>query len=192
MYKMMTLINTVRIDPILFNENIKKNIIKELRNKLEGKIDKKIGCIVAIYDIESISDGYILYGDGGIYYDVTFKAIVFTIELQEIVEGTVLEIVNFGLFISIGPIDGLVHISQINDEFMSYDSKNCRLSTKNGKKSISEGDKVRARVVAISINEHDQRESKIGLTMRQTALGNMKWIIEQYNKNNDDGDIING
>lgn len=191
MYKMMTLIDTVRIDPLLFNENIEKNIIKELRKKLEGKIDKKIGCIVSIYSIESISDGYILYGDGGVYYDVTFKAIVFTIELQEIIEGIVLEIVSFGLFISIGPVDGLVHISQINDEFMAYDQKNCRLTTKNGKKSISEGDKVRARVVAVSINEHDKRESKIGLTMRQVALGNIQWLIEQQNKNNPE-DLING
>lgn len=183
MYKLMTLIDTVRIDPILFNENIKDNIKKALQKKLEGKVDKKIGCIVAISSIEEIGIGYILYGDGGVYYDVTFKAIVFNPVLQEIIEGQILEIVNFGLFVGIGPLDGLIHISQVTDEFMSYDPKNCRLTSKNGKKSIAEGSNIRARIVAISINERDHRESKIGLTMRQTALGNIEWIKENRKKN---------
>lgn len=184
MYKMMTLVDTVRIDPLLLNENITLNIQKVLREKLEGKIDKKIGCIVAISHIEHIEDGNILYGDGGVYYDVTFKSIVFNPELQEIIEGEVLETVNFGVFIGIGPLDGLIHISQITDEFMSYDSKNCRLISKNEKKSICEGDSVRARIVAVSLNEREQRESKIGLTMRQTALGNLSWIEQNRKKTN--------
>jgi DNA-directed RNA polymerase subunit E' len=37
---------------------------------------------------------------------------------------------------------------------------------------------VRARIVAISLNELSARESKIGLTMRQPALGAHDWLKE--------------
>ncbi|MDK2913026.1 MAG: DNA-directed polymerase subunit, partial [Methanolobus sp.] len=41
-----------------------------------------------------------------------------------------------------------------------------------------EGDRVRARIVAVSINEREPRESKIGLTMRQHSLGKIEWLEE--------------
>lgn len=41
---------------------------------------------------------------------------------------------------------------------------------------MAEGDKVRARVIAVSLNEKEPRESKIGLTMRQTGLGKQEWL----------------
>jgi len=76
-------------------------------------------------------------------------------------------------------MDGLLHVSQITDDFMSYDGKNGRLMSKTGNRSLGEGDKVRARIVALSINERDPRESKIGLTMRQNALGKLEWLEEE-------------
>jgi DNA-directed RNA polymerase subunit E' len=76
-------------------------------------------------------------------------------------------------------MDGLLHVSQITDDFMSYDGKNGRLISKNVSKVLSEGDRVRARIVAVSINEREPRDSKIGLTMRQPALGKLEWLDEQ-------------
>ena len=49
-------------------------------------------------------------------------------------------------------------------------------SSKESHKSLGEGDKVRARVIAVSLNEKEPRESKIGLTMRQTGLGRLEWL----------------
>jgi DNA-directed RNA polymerase subunit E' len=96
--------------------------------------------------------------------------------MQEIVEGEVVEIVKFGAFIGIGPFDGLLHVSQITNEYISYDEKNARLASKESNKSLGEGDRVRARIIAISLNEKEPRESKIGLTMRQTGLGKIEWL----------------
>ena len=187
MYKLMTLADTVRIDPKLLGEDVRSNVKKALKSKLEGKVDKKIGCLVAVCDVERIGEGHILYGDGAVYYDVIFRAIMFIPENQEIIEGEVLETVSFGVFIGIGPMDGLLHVSQITDEFMSYDGKNGRLVSKTGKKAIGEGDQVRARIVAVSINERDPRESKIGMTMRQTALGRKQWIEDARDKTGKEG-----
>jgi DNA-directed RNA polymerase subunit E' len=178
MYNKVRLADTVRIAPELLGDDVTNAVRIALIDKLEGEIDKALGAIVAIIDVVEVGDGHILAGDGAVYYDATFDAIVFKLELQEIIEGSVVEIVEFGSFIGIGPMDGLVHVSQITDEYISFDSKNARLVTKESNRSLSEGDHVRARVVALSINEREPRDSKIGLTMRQPALGRIEWIKE--------------
>jgi DNA-directed RNA polymerase subunit E' len=182
MYKMMRLVDTVRIPPTLLGEELMPTVKNALRDKLEGQVDKKLGSLVAVCKIDEIGEGHILVGDGAVYYDVTFEAVMFVPELQEIIEGEVVETVSFGVFVGMGPMDGLLHVSQITDDFISYDAKNARLVTKNGGKSIAEGDHVRARIVAVSINEREPKESKIGLTMRQTALGKIQWIEEARKK----------
>jgi len=178
MYNKVRLADTVRIAPELLGDDVTNAVRIALIDKLEGEIDKTLGAIVAIIDVVEVGDGHILAGDGAVYYDATFDAIVFKLELQEIIEGKVVEIVEFGSFIGIGPMDGLVHVSQITDEYISFDSKNARLVTKESNRSLSEGDHVRTRVVALSINEREPRDSKIGLTMRQPALGRIEWIKE--------------
>ena len=178
MYKKMRLADTVRIAPELLGEPVEKAVKLALRDKLEGLVDKKIGAMVGVKDIVEVGEGHILAGDGGVYYDVVFDALTFMPEMQEIIEGSVVEVVEFGIFVGIGPLDGLVHVSQLTDEFVSYDEKNSRLVTKESGRSVTEGDRVRARIIAVSLNEREPRDSKIGLTMRQHALGKMEWIEE--------------
>lgn len=179
MYRKMRLTDTVRIAPEKLGEPPRESAKHALREKLEGVIDKKLGAIVAILDIVEVGEGHILTGDGAVYYDTTFDALVFTPMMQEVIEGVVVEVVEFGAFIGIGPMDGLLHISQITDEYISYDAKNSRLVTKERGRSINVGDKMRTRIVAISLNEREPRDSKIGLTMRQPALGKLEWIEEE-------------
>ncbi|OPY30805.1 MAG: DNA-directed RNA polymerase subunit E' [Methanocella sp. PtaU1.Bin125] len=187
MYRKVRLVDIIRIPPQRLEEDLEKVIAETLREKLEGRIDKTLGSIVAVTDVVEIGEGHILVGDGAVYYEVSFDAIAYKPELQEIVEGTIVEIVNFGAFVAVGPVDCLVHVSQIADEFMTYDEKNARLVSRDSNRSLNEGDKVRARVVAVSLNEHDPRESKIGLTMRQVALGRLEWIEEDQKKKGEKG-----
>ncbi|GFO96099.1 DNA-directed RNA polymerase [groundwater metagenome] len=178
MYKKMRLADTVRIAPELLGAPVEAAVKLALRDKLEGLVDKTIGAIVAITDVIEVGEGHILAGDAGVYYDAVFESVTFMPEIQEIIEGTVLEVVEFGIFVGIGPLDGLVHVSQLTDEFMSYDEKNSRLITKESGRAITVGDRVRARIVAVSLNEREPRDSKIGLTMRQHALGKLDWLVE--------------
>lgn len=178
MYKKMRLKDTVRIAPELLGAPVEEAVKLALREKLEGLVDKTIGAIVAITDVIEVGEGHILAGNAGVFYDVDFDAVTFMPEIQEIIEGTVLEVVEFGIFVGIGPLDGLVHVSQLTDEFMSYDEKNSRLITKESGRALTVGDRVRARIVAVSLNEREPRDSKIGLTMRQHALGKLDWLEE--------------
>lgn len=182
MYKKMKLEGIVRIPPDQMGDPLVESVLKALREKYEARVDKSLGVIVAVLGEDEIGEGRILAGDGAIYYGVIFDAIVFKPEMQEIVVGEVVEIVKFGAFVSIGPFDGLLHVSQITNEYISYDEKNARLVSKESNKSLNEGDKVRARIIAVSLNEREPRESKIGLTMRQTGLGKLEWLESARNK----------
>jgi DNA-directed RNA polymerase subunit E' len=178
MYFKIRLVNTVRVPPDLLGCELDLVIKELLCESLEGRIDKKLGMIVAIINLVEIGEGKILTGDGGIYYETTFDALVYRPQIQELVKGRVVEIVNFGTFVEMGPMDGLVHVSQISDDFISYDEKNGRLVCRERNRAISVGDGLIARIVAVSLNETDPGESKIGLTMRQPTLGKFEWIEE--------------
>jgi DNA-directed RNA polymerase subunit E' len=99
--------------------------------------------------------------------------------MQEVVDGEVVEVVNFGAFVGIGPVDGLLHVSQISDEYLAYDEENQQLASRDSNRVLSVGDAVRARIVTKSIDERNPRDSKIGLTAKQPGLGKHGWLEEE-------------
>ena len=98
------------------------------------------------------------------------------------------EVLNFGAFIRFGPLDGLLHVSQIMDDHVDIDEGNQRLIGKESGRTLAVGDKVRARVVSIDLNEKTPQDSKIGLTMRQPGLGKLEWIEQDANKHKGDSE----
>ncbi len=177
MYKIITVRDTVRVLPNRFDEPVEEVIVDILRKDYEGLTDKDVGTILAITELKEISTGRIIMGDGASYHDVTFDALVYKPEVNEVVLGEVVEIVEFGGFVRLGPIDGLVHVSQVMDDFVGYDKKKGALYGKESKRALKEGDRVRVRVVTVSIRR-GARGGKIGLTMRQLGLGKLEWIEE--------------
>ncbi len=175
MYYKIELRDAVRVPPHLFGEDPVKSMKAILDKEYVGRIDQDIGIIVAAIDVKEIGDSYILPGDGGAYYDTVFSMLVFRPKLQEIVEGEFKEIAEFGAFVSIGPIDGLVHVSQIMEDFVNYNEKEQKFDGKESKRSLKLGDKVRARIVTIS-KKSTLLDTKIGLTMRQPGLGSLEWL----------------
>jgi DNA-directed RNA polymerase subunit E' len=185
MYYRMQLADKVRVPPHRLGEELSRVILDVLQEQLEASIDKEIGIFIAITRVQNIGEGEIIPGDGSVYYDVEFEAVVLRLTLQEIVEGLTVETTSFGAFISLGPIDAMLHVSQISDEYINYDEKNARLICQESKRFIGVGDPVRARVVTLSLNEREPRDSKIGLTMRQSGLGTLRWLEEDLAKEKD-------
>jgi DNA-directed RNA polymerase subunit E' len=99
--------------------------------------------------------------------------------LQEVVLGRIRDIVDFGAFITLGPIDGMIHVSQTMDDFVSF-SKEKTLAGKDSKKSLKINDVCRARIIAVSYK--DVLNPKLGLTMRQQGLGRLDWIADEEEK----------
>jgi DNA-directed RNA polymerase subunit E' len=174
--------DVVRIPPERLGPEL-SNVLTELaQQQFEGKLVDGQNLAVTIRDVQPVGEGHIIHGDGGVYQEVEYQALLFRPEIQEVVEGSVVEIRKFGAFVRFGPLDGLLHVSQIMDDRVNIDEHNQRLVGIESKKDLKVGYKVRARVVSLSLSEISPRDSRIGLTMRQPALGRLEWIQDAHKK----------
>lgn len=169
----------IRIDPKYFDVDVNKSVIKQLNEQFESFISKDLGITMGVSEVIKIGEGIIIPGDGGSYYDTKFKILTFKPELQEICLGEITDVTDFGAFINIGPIDGMIHISQTMDDFVNFSKSNV-LTGKESKQNLKVKDLCKARIVAISYK--NIREPKIGLTMRQPLLGALAWLKEPKKK----------
>src|SRR3989344_7088898 len=165
----------VRVSPRFFEFNVEQAVLKAVKQKYDGTIDPTLGVVIDVANVKHIGEGVVIPGDGASYYDTTFELLVFLPELQEVLTGKIKDIADFGAFITLGPIEGMIHISQTMDDFVSF-SKDKVLTGKESKKTIKSGDNCRARIIAVSFK--DITNPKLGLTMRQPGLGRLDWLEE--------------
>jgi DNA-directed RNA polymerase subunit E' len=173
MFYKVKLKDHVRVSPDKFGMDLRQAIITEVKAKYAGYISKDMGLVIDVSNVDSVGEGIIIPGDGASYYETTFNLITFEPEMQEVVKGRIKDIADFGVFFSLGPIDGMIHISQTMNDFVSF-TKDKVLQGKDSKRSIKTGDKCRARIIAISYK--DVANPKLCLTMRQAGLGKEDWI----------------
>lgn len=176
MYRIATVEDKIRVPPEKLGTDVKKAIKLAISDQVEGVINSRLGVILSVISIDKVGEGRITAGDAGVFYNCEFKLLTFKPEIHEIVHGKVIDNTEFGSFIRMGPMDGLIHISQLMDDFVSFDNKNSLFLGKESKRTLKEGDPVRARVIAVSLGGG---ENKIGLTMRQSGLGGIAWIKEE-------------
>ncbi len=175
MYQIVTVEDEIAVPPIKFELDVETSVAESLADKFEGRINPEIGVILSVVSIDNVGEGRILPGDPSVHYMSTFKVLSWMPREHEIVEGEIIDITEFGAFVRAGALDGLVHISQVMDDFVSYDDKNSQLVGRQTKRILKQGDQVRARIISISFKE----QSKVGLTMRQPMLGSIKWLTEK-------------
>jgi DNA-directed RNA polymerase subunit E' len=169
----------IRVPPDLFEFNREQAVLKRIRKDYEGHISQKLGFVIDVLSVDTIQEGIIIPGDGAAYYESTFNLLAFKPELQEVTFGKIKDIAEFGAFISLGPADGMIHISQTMDDFVSF-SKEKVLSGKESGHTLKVNDKCRARIIAVSYK--DITNPKLGLTMRQEGLGKLEWFEKKEEK----------
>ncbi|MGQ9759110.1 MAG: DNA-directed RNA polymerase [Candidatus Methanomethylicaceae archaeon] len=182
MFKLLQINDVVRIPPEKFELPLETVAADVLRSTYEGVVMREFGAVVAVLNVKVSSVGKILPGDGAVYHRASFDLIVYTPTIQEVVEGEVVEVTDFGIFVRIGPMDGLVHVSQVMDDFITYDEKRGALIGKETHRVLEKGVLVRARIITVSLSGGSSRSSKIGMTMRQPFLGALQWIEEDTQK----------
>lgn len=175
MFNKITMTDTIRIDPTRFGQPLEDAAYEELRGKYEGLVDEELGYVISVVNLTVNPVGRIIPGDGGTHHPVTFSILTFYPELQEVMEGEVVEVADFGTFLRIGPVDALLHVSQLMDDFISYDEKQGVLLGRESGRTIQRGDLFRVRIVAVSF-PRGRSSGKIGVTARQPFLGKLEWI----------------
>jgi DNA-directed RNA polymerase subunit E' len=178
MFKLITLKDTIRIPPDTFGNPLEAVGKEQVKAKYEGVVDEELGYVIAVSKVEVSPIGKIIPGDGATYHKVNFSLLTFYPVIQEIVEGDIVEIADFGAFVRIGPVDALLHVSQLMDDFISYDEKQGVLLGKESKRKLATGDQVRVRITAVSLGRAGS-SGKIGVTARQPFLGKLEWLKEE-------------
>jgi DNA-directed RNA polymerase subunit E' len=172
---MTTVEDRIRVPPSMFGSKLEDAILRLLQERYERRIYRDIGIILLVIKPKVLSQGAIIPGDGGAYYSIQFDALTFMPHINEVFSAEIKEIVEFGAFASIGPFQGLLHVSQIGKEKYNYDKKNKTLVSRAEKKSLKKGDAVIVKVSTVSIKS-TTADTKIGLTMRPDGLGKTDWI----------------
>jgi DNA-directed RNA polymerase subunit E' len=181
MFQIIDAEDVVRVEPLNFSESLNKMAEKMLKIKYESTLSPEFGYIILIINVKADKVGKILPSDGATYHNVNFKILAYLPKLQEVVEGEVVEITDFGAFIRIGPTDALLHLSQITDEYLSSDVRQGQITAQQSSRTISVGTKMRVRVTALSLARGSSM-GKIGVTCRQPFLGAIDWIEEDLKK----------
>jgi len=90
----------------------------------------------------------------------------------EIRDGTVSSVVNFGAFVDLGGMDGLVHVSELSWQHVNHPSE-----------LVKVGDEVKIKVLEV-----DRDRERISLSIRQTAED--PWDV--FANDNETGDVVDG
>jgi DNA-directed RNA polymerase subunit E' len=182
MFYILKVEDHVRVEPKHFGLPTREAIERQLNESYVDSVTKELGNVISVVSVDEVEDGVLIPGDGAAYYRSIFNLVVWKPEMHELIHGTITEITNFGAFIQIGPSQGMIHISQTMDDYVSL-NKTGTLSGKNSKRNLAKGDKCIARIVAISFKGDSP---KIGLTMRQPGLGKLEWLSEDKKKRESD------
>ncbi len=134
-----------------------------------------------IMDAKVESMGKMIAGDGGTYHKVEFNALTFYPKLQEIVQGELVDITDFGAFVRIGPTDALLHLSQVMDDYLKSDVQAGMILANQSGRTLKVGSTIRTRITAVSLGKAASM-GKIGITCRQPFLGADEWIAEEIKK----------
>ncbi len=183
MFSISTLVDVVRIPPSLFGVNLKNAAIEILKSKYESMINAELGYIVMILTAKVEPMGKMIPGDGGTFHKVEFDALTFYPMMQEIVNGELVDITDFGAFVRIGPTDALLHLSQVMDDYLKSDVASGMIIANQSGKTLKVGSTIRTRITAVSLGKAATM-GKIGITCRQPFLGADEWIAEQIKKSN--------
>jgi DNA-directed RNA polymerase subunit E' len=173
--------DVVRVPPSKFGAKLDEVALEILKGKYESTINPDLGFMVLITDVKADSVGKIIPGDGATYHRVAFSVLSYYPKLQEIVEGEIVEITDFGAFVRIGPTDALLHLSQIADDYLTSDVKSGLIIANQSKRTLRVGSRVRVRITAASLGR-GVAMGKIGVTCRQPFLGAVEWIEEDIER----------
>jgi DNA-directed RNA polymerase subunit E' len=175
LFSISTLDDIVRIPPDLFGTSLNIAAVNILKSKYESMINSDLGYIIMILDAKVEPMGKIIAGDAGTFHRVTFEALTFQPKLQEIVNGELVDITDFGAFVRIGPTDALLHLSQIMDDYLKSDIASGVILANQSGRTLKVGSTIRTRITAVSLGKASSM-GKIGITCRQPFLGADEWI----------------
>jgi len=100
------------------------------------------------------------------------KGVLDNLQPGQVLDGTVQRLTDFGVFVDIGGVDGLVHVSELAWTRVEKPSD-----------VVKEGDKVKVKILKV-----DKENERISLSMKETQPGPWDVAGQQFKK----GDVVTG
>jgi small subunit ribosomal protein S1 len=138
----------------------------EILSKLNSLIDKVLR--VRILDV-SRKDNKLIFSEKEAVRD-DMQSRLSELKIGDVVEGVVTGVIDFGAFINVDGIEGLVHISEISWE-----------RVEDPRKYIKIGDQIKAKIIAID-------KDRLSLSIKQMSEDPWLSEVKQFKK----GDVVEG
>jgi len=138
----------------------------EILQKLNGLIGKPIA--VRILDVNR-KDNKLIFSEKEAVKDVTADRFA-KLNVGDTVEGVVTGVIDFGAFVNVDGIEGLIHISEISWE-----------RVEDPRDYVKVGDKVKAKIIAID-------KDRLSLSLKQTTEDPWLKEVKEFKK----GDTVEG
>jgi len=182
LFRLVSSRTTIAIPPNVLKPKLDLNrtLLELSREEYEDRYIEGVGYIIAILSAKAPRYAVVYPRSGILYSEVELEMLVWYPVVKEVIYAEVADVREFGVFLQIGPIEGLVHISQVLDDFVSFDKKGSRIVAKKTKRVLTKYDDVRARIISVSTGQSDS--FKLAFTMRQPFLGKLDWIKEDLEK----------
>ena len=170
--------------------DLRQLLADKFRNKYVGRYFSEIGLVLDVLEITDYGLGKSIIGSPCIYLKVRFKALTYLPKVNELVEGEIRGVSEYGVTINIGPIDGFIHISQLGDDVFIQRAAGF-LYGKKTRVSFRRGDWVRARVTAVTKPDfvaaaRGEPIVRVSLTCKQPGLGKIEKGTEEEEEKSKD------
>ncbi|KDN41137.1 hypothetical protein K437DRAFT_279105 [Tilletiaria anomala UBC 951] len=107
MFVLANLVDTIRIEAKEFRKEAATAIHEAINVKFANKVLQDVGLCVCLHDLLSCSAGKVRWGDGCLYYQVTFRLVVFRPMIGEVLLGKIKSSNEDGIRVSMGFYDDI-------------------------------------------------------------------------------------
>eukprot|EP00161_Ancyromonas_sigmoides_P005794 TRINITY_DN164_c5_g1_i1.p1 TRINITY_DN164_c5_g1~~TRINITY_DN164_c5_g1_i1.p1 ORF type:complete len:189 (-),score=80.85 TRINITY_DN164_c5_g1_i1:175-705(-) len=162
----------INVEPQHFGPDLVPTVERQLFREVEGRQDSHGSWVVAVLCVLSVSRGVVAPFLGTAGFSVAYRALLFKPALDEVLDGTVVEVTKIGMFVQVGPLAGndVFYISSHQmPAYLSYDptAQPPRWASGDGSQVLQQDSAVRFRVILV---EGQGAATQFG-TLRGNYLG---------------------
>ena len=183
------------------DKSIEDIVLGILRNTYEDSIHTEYGYILAILESKVRGLGYITPENPSVFFRVEVSMLVFKPEPGEIIEGSVVNAIETGIYVNIGFTDAFISVNALGREHFKFDIRKGELVGTKTNTVIKSGDWIRGKLfpatssltaesattlprVRFNIRtplrlERMHGELRIRMSSRDAGLGLLKSIFKQ-------------
>ncbi|SPO23779.1 related to RPC25 - DNA-direcred RNA polymerase III, 25 KD subunit [Ustilago trichophora] len=121
MFVLSEIEDTISVHPSSFGQPSLTSISDQINIKYANKILVDVGLCISLFDILSCSEGKVRFGDGFLYYHVTFRLVVFRPFTQEVLTAKIKSSDESGIRITLGFFDDVYVPSHLIPKPCAFD-----------------------------------------------------------------------